>query len=83
MPILIDNGTALLYNEEKSPKYGQKECYKMKLKKLLSAAAASAMLLSAVPMNSIAADGEAEVLLSNDFEESFGTWKARTSGFSI
>ena len=52
----------------------------MKLKRLISAAAASAMLLSAVPFNGIAADGEAEVLVSNDFEESFGTWKARTSG---
>ncbi|MBP3248756.1 MAG: endo-1,4-beta-xylanase [Ruminococcus sp.] len=51
----------------------------MKLKRFLSAAAAAAVLVGAVPCPAIAAETD-EVLLTNDFEESFGTWKARTSG---
>lgn len=51
----------------------------MRLKRIISAAAAAAMLLSAVPFSATAADGD-EVLLTDSFEDSFGTWKARTSG---
>ncbi len=48
--------------------------------KLLAGALSTAMLLSAMPMGAFVANAEPVELLNDTFEESFGTWKARTSG---
>ena len=51
----------------------------MKLKKLSSAMLSMALALSCTPL-SMSASAEAVELVNDTFEESFGTWKARTSG---
>lgn len=51
-----------------------------KWNKMLAGLLCSAMTLSSVPMTAFLASAEAVELVNDTFEESFGTWKARTSG---
>ena len=53
-----------------------------KLKKLNSALIASAIALSCCPF-ALSANAESAQLVYNDFESSFGSWKARTSGDTV
>ncbi|MBQ7002832.1 MAG: endo-1,4-beta-xylanase [Oscillospiraceae bacterium] len=51
-----------------------------KMHRILAGTMCTAMLLSSLPMTAFVAHAEAVELVNDTFEESFGTWKARTSG---
>ncbi len=49
-------------------------------KKLMAGVLSAAMVLSAMPMAAFVASAEPVELINDTFEDSFGSWKARTSG---
>ncbi len=51
-----------------------------KMHRILAGTMCTAMLLTTMPMTAFVAQAEAVELINDTFEESFGTWKARTSG---
>ncbi len=51
-----------------------------KRNRVLAGMLSTAMLFSAMPMTAFIVNAEAVELVNDTFEESFGTWKARTSG---
>lgn len=51
-----------------------------KWNRLLAGAISTATLLSAMPMAAFVANAEPVELINDTFEDSFGSWKARTSG---